>query len=145
MSLWDNAAGTWIKPEEYSEANDLTDTQGSTVYYWTLVMGQIAAAISTTTKLQSVIGFFGKPYCFPNTTLNLMFVGEVLLGLVVIYWTPLQKAFETAFLPTGAVCKPIAALVSIVLIDEVRKAIQRCMEDNEEDDDSESEEESGSG
>merc|ERR1712226_946898 len=133
--MGDAGTNTWKRPELYTDENDFTDTQGSTVYYWTLVMGQIAAAISTTTKLQSVIGMFGKPYCFPNMTLNLMFVGEVLLGLVVIYWTPLQKAFETAFLPTDAVCKPIIALVAIVLIDEVRKAIQRCMEDNEEDDD----------
>merc|ERR1712217_369626 len=105
----------------------------------------IAAAISTTTKLQSVIGLFGKPYCFPNMTLNLMFVGEVLLGLVVIYCAPLQQAFETAWLPTDAACKPIAALVAIVLIDEVRKVIGRCQEDNDDEDDSDSdEEESGS-
>merc|ERR1712025_1210559 len=36
-------------------------TVGKTVYYWTLVLGQVAAAISTTTKTQSVYGFFGYP------------------------------------------------------------------------------------
>merc|ERR1712107_560708 len=40
-------------PEKYSEQDAFLDTQGMTVYYWTLVVGQIAAAISTTTKLQS--------------------------------------------------------------------------------------------
>merc|ERR1711884_647858 len=69
LSLWDKDTSQWKRPELYTEANDLTDTQGSTVYYWTLVLGQIAAAISSTTKLQTVIGCFQKPYCFPNKVL----------------------------------------------------------------------------
>merc|ERR1719272_729336 len=75
---------------------ETTITTGKTVYYWTLVMGQIAAAISTTTKMQSVFGFFQCPaYCFPNMTLNLMFVGEIVLALLAIYTAPGHLYFNT--------------------------------------------------
>ena len=42
------------------------------MYYWTLVMGQIAAAVSTTTERQSLF-----TYCFPNTMLNVAFLEPV--------------------------------------------------------------------
>eukprot|EP00933_Yihiella_yeosuensis_P029196 TRINITY_DN22873_c0_g1_i2.p1 TRINITY_DN22873_c0_g1~~TRINITY_DN22873_c0_g1_i2.p1 ORF type:complete len:1158 (-),score=330.30 TRINITY_DN22873_c0_g1_i2:171-3239(-) len=106
-----------------------TDAQGMTVYYWTLVMGQIAAAISTTTKLQSVFGLCGTPYCFPNMTLNLMFLGEILLGLLAIYAPFMNTWFKTAPLTTPSVCWPILACVAICFIEEVRKLIGRKMED----------------
>eukprot|EP00928_Gymnodinium_smaydae_P056044 TRINITY_DN3948_c0_g5_i1.p2 TRINITY_DN3948_c0_g5~~TRINITY_DN3948_c0_g5_i1.p2 ORF type:complete len:895 (-),score=259.19 TRINITY_DN3948_c0_g5_i1:160-2844(-) len=108
--------------------------QGMTVYYWTLVLGQIAAAISTTTKLQSVFGFFGTPYCLPNMTLNAMFVGEILLGLAAIYWTPMQAWFDTMPLSKESLYKPIAALVFICFVEEVRKLVGRSMEPDDEED-----------
>merc|ERR1719345_45639 len=74
-----------IDPEEYTKNEDTYDREGMSVYYWTLVWGQIGAAVSTTTKTQSL--FFGKtPYLLPNTTLNVMFIGELALGLLAIYW-----------------------------------------------------------
>merc|ERR1719478_661933 len=79
-----------VNPEDYSEEDAFMNAQGMTVYYWTLVLGQIAAAISTTTKLQSVFGFGGRAYGFPNCTLNIMFAFEILLGLAAIYWAPMQ-------------------------------------------------------
>eukprot|EP00403_Amphidinium_massartii_P049669 CAMPEP_0178463032 /NCGR_PEP_ID=MMETSP0689_2-20121128/50123_1 /TAXON_ID=160604 /ORGANISM="Amphidinium massartii, Strain CS-259" /LENGTH=1066 /DNA_ID=CAMNT_0020089901 /DNA_START=125 /DNA_END=3325 /DNA_ORIENTATION=- len=113
---------------DYTEADELANRQGMTVYYWTLVLGQIAAAISTTTKLQSVFGIGGAPYCFPNTVLNLMFLGELALGLITIYWPPMQSAFETAALPAISVAKPFLALFCICFVEEIRKLIGRSIE-----------------
>eukprot|EP00434_Breviolum_minutum_P000296 symbB.v1.2.000245.t1/scaffold18.1/size444001/2 len=104
-------------PMDYSPEDFQTDTMGMTVYYWTLVLGQIAAAVSTTTKLQSVLGFGTAPYCFPNTTLNLMFVGEVVMGLAAIYLQPIQQAFKTGWIPTRAVMLPVVAFVGATLAD----------------------------
>jgi magnesium-transporting ATPase (P-type) len=118
-----------VDPNDYTEQDAFANSQGMTVYYWTLVLGQIAAAISTTTKLQSVFGLGGNPYGFPNATLNWMFIGEIGLGLATIFWGPMQGLFETAWLPTKAICEPICALVGICLIDEIRKLIGRRRED----------------
>jgi len=117
-------------PEDYTEEDAFLNSQGMTVYYWTLVMGQIAAAISTTTKLQSVFGCCGTAYGFPNATLNWMFFIEIVLGLAAIYWGPMQNLFETAWLPTRSLCEPIAALVGICILDEIRKLIGRRRDDS---------------
>jgi len=115
-------------PSEYTDEEEIAGKQGMTVYYWTLVLGQIAAAISTTTKLQSVFGIGGKPYCFPNHVLNWMFLGECLLGLITIYWPPMQSAFDTAALPLVSVLKPVLALITICFVEEIRKLIGRSLE-----------------
>jgi sodium/potassium-transporting ATPase subunit alpha len=117
-----------VSPEDYSDEDAFKNAQGMTVYYWTLVMGQIAAAISTTTKLQSVFGCCSKAYGFPNGTLNFMFLFEIILGLAAVYWGPMQSLFETAWLPWQSVIYPISALVGICLIDEVRKCCGRRSE-----------------
>jgi len=114
-----------VDPEDYSEEDAFINAQGMTVYYWTLVLGQIAAAISTTTKLQSVFGCGTEAYGFPNTTLNLMFIFEIGLGLAAIYWPPMQSLFETAWLPWKAVAYPTAALVGICILVEIRKCCGR--------------------
>jgi magnesium-transporting ATPase (P-type) len=119
-----------VDPENYSEEDAFMNAQGMTVYYWTLVLGQIAAAISTTTKSQSVFGCCGPAYGFPNSTLNFMFFIEIALGLAAIYWGPMQGLFETAWLPTRSICEPIAALVGICILDEIRKLIGRRREES---------------
>merc|ERR1711972_60509 len=119
-------------PNDYTEDDHFADTQGMSVYYWTLVLGQIAAAISTTTKLQSVIGCGTHAYGLPNMTLNYMFVGELVLGLVAIYCGPMQTWFDTAWLPLESILLPIIAFVAIVLIEEIRKAIARLCFDVED-------------
>jgi len=129
-------------PNDWSKEDHMYNTQGMTVYYWTLVMGQIAAAISTTTKLQSVFGFFGQPYCFPNRVLNWMFLLEIILGLAAIYLPFMWVWFETGALEAKAVFLPICALVAICFIEEVRKLISRRIEESaEEGDEDETEEE----
>jgi sodium/potassium-transporting ATPase subunit alpha len=117
-----------LNPADYTSTDRFHDKQGMSVYYWTLVLGQIAAAISTTTKTQSVIGLGGAAYGFPNMTLNLMFVGELLLGLLAIYWLPKGSVFDTAPLPAKALCTPVIAFVAIVLLDEIRKVVSRRFE-----------------
>lgn len=142
-----------VPPADYtkSQLNNII-TPGKTVYYWTLVLGQIAAAISTTTKAQSVFGFFQCPaYGFPNMTLNLMFVGELVLGLGAIYLKPMQEWFDTGPLTLHTALVPFATLFGICFIEEVRKLIVRRTEEAEDggDEDSEGEErssdDSGSG
>jgi len=118
-------------PNDYAVEDFTTDTMGMTVYYWTLVVGQIAAAVSTTTKLQSVFGLGTSPYCFPNNTLNLMFVGEVVMGLAAIYCAPIQSAFKTGWLPMRAVLLPTVAFVGIILADEIRKMVARGCDESQ--------------
>lgn len=115
-------------PNDYSDEDALVNTQGMSVYYWTLVLGQVAAAVSTTTKSQSVFGFGGPAYGWPNQTLNLMFLFEVVLGLLAIYVPVMQGLFETAALPKTAILEPIWAFVGICLIEELRKIVSRGME-----------------
>jgi len=126
--LWDLFM-SGVPHNEYNEDQKLINVQGMTVYYWTLVLGQIAAAISTTTKAQSVFGFGNVSYGFPNQTLNGMFVLELVLGLAAIYWGPMQGAFKTAWLPLGAVLEPVLACVFICGVEEFRKAVARSMEE----------------
>lgn len=113
------------KPKEYTAEDENSVLQGMSVYYWTLVLGQIAAAVSTTTKVQSVFGCLGVPYGLPNRTLNIMFAGELALGLIAIYWGPMQAWFDTAWLPVSAIVWPIAAFVFICVVEEFRKLFCR--------------------
>jgi len=122
-------------PNDYTDEDHNSDTQGMSVYYWTLVLGQIAAAISTTTKMQSVFGCGGAAYGLPNSILNYMFLGELLLGLVAIYFAPMQQWFDTAWLPLSSIFIPVAAFVGIILIEEIRKALGRLCFDTSEPDD----------
>jgi len=145
--VFGNATVAATNATEYTTAEfKTTITTGKTVYYWTLVLGQIAAAISTTTKVQSVFGFFQCPaYLFPNMTLNLMFVGEIVLALLAIYTAPGQLYFNTGNLDARTLLLPIWACVGICLADEIRKLIVRMFFDDEEEDHSDSgSEESGS-
>jgi len=121
-----------LSPNDYTEQDEFEDRQGMTVYYWTLVVGQIAAAISTTTKLQSVFGLCGPAYGFPNQTLNIMFLVEIILGILAVYLGPMQACFDTAWLPLGAMAMPISAFFFICFVEEVRKLIGRMIEGNPE-------------
>jgi magnesium-transporting ATPase (P-type) len=136
------------KDLKVKEMQDAIVAEGKTTYYWTLVWGQIAAAISTTTKVQSVFGFFGTPYCLPNLLLDGMFVGELALGLLAIYIPCMQSWFDTTSLTMENLMWPSLACVAICFIEEVRKLIWRSYFDQDSNrggDVTESEWESGSG
>mmetsp|Transcript_159238 Transcript_159238/g.296923 ORF Transcript_159238/g.296923 Transcript_159238/m.296923 type:complete len:1324 (+) Transcript_159238:68-4039(+) len=112
-----------IRKEHYDHADRELHKKGETVYYWTLVLGQIAAAISTTTKTQRVFGPGG--YGFPNHTLTLLFLIEIGLGLAVVYVPALHATFSTQSLTAREACLPLVALPIICIVDEIRKAIVR--------------------
>jgi len=122
------------KPTDYTAEDIQTDALGKTTYYWTLVVGQIAAAISTTTKMQSVFGLCGEAYCLPNMALNGMFVGEVALALLCIYWPVMQGLFNTTAISMNNILVPVLALFGIVLIEEIRKVVARAMDTTPEED-----------
>jgi len=102
----------------FSRSN-LSECQGKTVYYWTLVFGQIAAALCTTTKQQPLFGRYG--YGLPNRALNLMLVLEVLLSLFVTNVPQCQSLFDMAPLPVASVLIPATCGIAIIIIEDVRK------------------------
>merc|ERR1719159_2054945 len=77
-------------PTDYTTAEIQADYTGMTMYYWALILGQVGAAIAATTTRQSVFS-----YGLPNKWLNGCIVFELLLGLLVIFWSPLQGLFKT--------------------------------------------------
>jgi len=115
--------GTMIKEyepvAEYGHKERVVERHGMTVYYWTLVLGQVAAAMSSTTKNQPLFGDGG--YGLPNHLLNVTVVGELILSLVVMHvgWT--RKSFEMELLPAWSLIIPFSALIGILAVDECRK------------------------
>jgi len=98
--------------------------QAMSAYYWALLIGQVAAAISTTTKTQRVFGPGG--YGMPNMLLNGFLLGEILLGLAVLYLRPMQKAFATAPLPATQLAGITGTTFFVICgCDEARKAMIR--------------------
>jgi len=93
------------------------------VYYWTLVLGQIAAAIAASNERQSLL-----THRFSNKVLNVALLLELVLGLVSLYAEFMQSAFSTTWIPWDLAVKPFAALVGIIAVDELRKATLRGCE-----------------
>ncbi|CAJ1373836.1 unnamed protein product [Effrenium voratum] len=105
---------------EYSQEERTTERRGMTVYYWTLVLGQVAAALCATTKRQPLFGEGG--YGSPNSLLNITLVCELILSLVVMHTSWLAQAFEMELLPWWpCLLLPLSALLSITAVDECRK------------------------
>jgi len=108
-----------FRKEHYNSADKSIHIQGMTVYYWTLMLGQIAAAISTTTKTQRVFGPGG--YGFPNVALTILIVVEIALGLSVIYIPALNQVFSTSALPAKELLIPVVTIPIICIVEEIRK------------------------
>lgn len=104
---------------DYGHQDRVVERTGMTVYYWTLVLGQVAAALSSTTKSQPLFGDGG--YGLPNHLLNVTVVLELILSLAVMHveWT--RKSFEMELLPAWSLIIPCIALIGILAIDECRK------------------------
>jgi len=107
----------------YDYAQKETILQGRSVYYWTLVLGQIAAAIAASNERQSLL-----THRFSNKVLNVALLLELVLGLVSLYAEFMQSAFSTTWIPWDLAVKPFAALVGIIAVDELRKATLRGCE-----------------
>jgi len=100
----------------FSDAEDDANIAGMTMYYWTLVMGQVGAALAMTTTKSSLL-----TYGVPNGALNVCIVLEILLSLVIIYCKTFQDPFSTSALPLEKVWTGATACLVIVLFEEVRK------------------------
>eukprot|EP00927_Polykrikos_kofoidii_P038538 TRINITY_DN32939_c0_g1_i1.p1 TRINITY_DN32939_c0_g1~~TRINITY_DN32939_c0_g1_i1.p1 ORF type:complete len:1201 (-),score=170.91 TRINITY_DN32939_c0_g1_i1:57-3485(-) len=109
------------KPSGSYSAQEKIDNQtASTMYYWALVCGQVGVGIVTTTTRESL-----TTYGFSNHRLSLCIALELVLGVAVIYWEPLQNIFKTHALNQEHLFAGFAAVFLIILIEEVRKAVVR--------------------
>lgn len=103
-------------PTEYTGAEVEADYAGMTMYYWTLVLGQVGAAVATTTTRQSLFS-----YGLPNKWLNWCLICEILLAFVVIYWSPFESAFKTRPLSFFQILSASLGFFAIFFVEEVRK------------------------
>lgn len=113
--IWDNIGKSQFNAEEKH-----TNKVASTMYYYTLIIGQIAAAMATTTYHESLL-----KYLAPNMKLNICIVFEVLLALIVIFNPDFQDVFQTTGLTPRQLAMPWLTFVAISLIEEARKAAGR--------------------
>uniref|UniRef100_A0A7S2CH05 Cation-transporting P-type ATPase C-terminal domain-containing protein n=1 Tax=Alexandrium andersonii TaxID=327968 RepID=A0A7S2CH05_9DINO len=104
----------------YTPADMEADYVGMTSYYWTLVLGQVGAALATTTTRQSVFQFG-----MPNVGLNLCIALEILFAFLVITWTPLQGLFKTRHLPVHLLLAGAFGFILIFGVEELRKLALR--------------------
>ena len=99
--------------------------QATTVYYWSLVVGQLAAAYATTTFRQSLLR-----YGFPNRVLNVIILLEILSGLLVVFWRPANMAFGTSPISGAMLMLPfLVVFVPIIGCEELRKYFLRRKDD----------------
>mmetsp|Transcript_7365 Transcript_7365/g.15993 ORF Transcript_7365/g.15993 Transcript_7365/m.15993 type:complete len:1114 (-) Transcript_7365:342-3683(-) len=104
----------------YSPMELQANYAGMASYYWTLVLGQVGAALATTTTRSSLF-----TYGLPNKWLNLCIVLEILLALLVVYWGPAQRLFKTESLTLHQALMGTGSFVAIVMVEECRKYFVR--------------------
>jgi sodium/potassium-transporting ATPase subunit alpha len=113
---------TMFESYEFKHVNDhaLADAEenyrGMTAYYWTLVLGQVAAAMATTTTRESLF-----TYGLPNMMLNLCIVFELVFAAVVIYWRPAENTFKFRALDMTQAAWGMLGFGVIFIFEEVRK------------------------
>lgn len=103
-------------PSAYSAADSQAVQAGMTSYYWTLVLGQVGAALATTTTKQSIF-----TYGTPNQWLNACIVFEILLAILVMALSPLQSVFKTQSLTLCQFAAGFLGFVCISFLEELRK------------------------
>eukprot|EP00929_Paragymnodinium_shiwhaense_P000366 TRINITY_DN100610_c0_g1_i1.p1 TRINITY_DN100610_c0_g1~~TRINITY_DN100610_c0_g1_i1.p1 ORF type:complete len:1143 (-),score=295.69 TRINITY_DN100610_c0_g1_i1:104-3532(-) len=110
-----------LRPNAYQAGDVEANYQAMTAYYWTLVLGQVGAALATTTTRESAFGLRVQ-----NTMLNVCIVMEILLAVAVMSWGPMQSLFKTRRLETTQLLAGLAGFAMITSIEETRKFISRC-------------------
>ena len=105
---------------EYTSTERVIEQRGMTVYYWSLVLGQVAAAYCSTTKSQPLFGKDGYGVK-KNSLLNIAITAEITLSLLVMHVPWLTAAFEMQSLHLYSLLLPLITLVAILAIDECRK------------------------
>jgi calcium-translocating P-type ATPase len=103
---------------DHAAADQAQNYLGMTAYYWTLVLGQVAAAMATTTTRESLF-----TYGLPNMMLNLCIVAEIVFALVIMYWKPAQDTFKTSSLAFHQVCLGMLGFLVIFVLEEIRKKV----------------------
>mmetsp|Transcript_46129 Transcript_46129/g.83027 ORF Transcript_46129/g.83027 Transcript_46129/m.83027 type:complete len:1121 (+) Transcript_46129:122-3484(+) len=111
------------EPVVHTKEQQMLVQAGTTMYYWTLVAGQVGASYVTTTTRQSLLD-----YGFPNPWLNGFIVLEIILALAVIYWPPLQVPFGTQALSLHHLLIGASSIFAILVVEELRKLILRQSE-----------------
>mmetsp|Transcript_117474 Transcript_117474/g.365881 ORF Transcript_117474/g.365881 Transcript_117474/m.365881 type:complete len:1067 (+) Transcript_117474:89-3289(+) len=104
----------------FDAAGEHTNMVASTLYYYTLVIGQIAAALATTTHMESL-----TKYKLPNAKLNICIVLEVVFAALIIYVPDVAAIFQTTALTSNQMLYPWVAFLFISICEEVRKAALR--------------------
>ncbi len=119
VALWPrDKVGVHVADEELK--HDLY-LQATTVYYWALVVGQLAAAYATTTFKQSLL-----KYGIPNRALNVIVVFEVVSAMLVIFTHGGNVFFQTKPVPLYVILLPFLLIfLPIIVIEEVRKGVLR--------------------
>merc|ERR1719253_1445530 len=103
-------------PSEYTPAEVEADYAGMTAYYWTLVLGQVGAALAATTSRSSALSFQK-----PNWWLTACIVFEILLALLIMFWEPLQFELHTRGLSAGQLACGLVGFALITVLEELRK------------------------
>ena len=103
------------------------DREGMAAYYFTLVLAQIGAALSATTRFESLFS-----YGLPNVWLSLCIVFELVLASACCFNSKLQTVFSLAPLTVIPTIVSVSTMVGIILIEEVRKLVLRAQEKRRE-------------
>ncbi len=112
--------------EDMSQDEFLVYRKATTIYYWSLVVGQIAAAYATTTFKSSLLEY---GVLLPNLTLNAFVVGEILLSLWIIYSPTGQMMVGTAEISYYYLALPwLVIFVPITVVEECRKWYLRSLD-----------------
>mmetsp|Transcript_6031 Transcript_6031/g.19025 ORF Transcript_6031/g.19025 Transcript_6031/m.19025 type:complete len:1100 (-) Transcript_6031:510-3809(-) len=113
--IWNNLGKSEFTPEEAH-----TNKVASTMYYYTLVVGQIAAAMATTTYHESLF-----KYLAPNGKLNICIGMEVIFAMLIIFEPTSQGIFMTTGLTAKQLLMPWMTFVAISCVEEIRKSFAR--------------------
>merc|ERR1719210_1131362 len=114
FSMIGSSEGQWTDDQKH------THRVASTLYYYTLVIGQIAAALATTTHGESL-----AKYLLPNHKLSICIILEIIFAVIIIYEPAVESVFVTTGLTMGQMLYPWMSFVFISICEEVRKSIVR--------------------
>lgn len=115
-------------PSAYASFEVEANYAGMTSYYWTLVLAQVGAALAALTSRQSMLSGGAS---VPNGCLTLCIVGEIILALAIIFWSPLQRLFKTRELDGLQISSGLFGFILIVCTEELRKLYIRRTSANE--------------
>eukprot|EP00401_Gymnodinium_catenatum_P072568 CAMPEP_0117504914 /NCGR_PEP_ID=MMETSP0784-20121206/25095_1 /TAXON_ID=39447 /ORGANISM="" /LENGTH=1087 /DNA_ID=CAMNT_0005300285 /DNA_START=94 /DNA_END=3357 /DNA_ORIENTATION=+ len=117
-----SAPGIWnnVGKQDFTAEEVHTNKVASTLYYYTLVVGQIAAAMATTTYHESLL-----KYLAPNGKLNLCIVMEIIFAMLIMFEPTSQGIFLTTGLTGKQLLMPWMTFVGISFVEEVRKSFAR--------------------